>query len=96
MSLLNDQLVDIRLHYLHKETKYGSKQLIILEDEKAEEMLQDEERAKQVEILNTRWASLSWAEQNDLMRKTQGSVATGEAATPSFDWIAYEGFYCDL
>jgi hypothetical protein len=86
MSLLTEELIDIRVYYTRKKTKYGSNQLIILDDSKAEKMLEDEEMRDSVEMINSKWQSLTWAAQNDLMRKTQ---RTGTDGVPDFDYIAY-------
>ena len=68
MSLLdnaNQDLINIKLYYMIKPTKSGKK-VMVIEDDKAEIMLKDPEKAKLVEVLDTYWKSLTWGEQRDL------------------------------
>ena len=88
MSLLDDDFVNIPLHYYYKEGKYGSKQLIVLEDEKAAEMLEDDNAKGNIEILNTKWKKMSWKEENDLMKACEKDGDSGEG--PSFDYSKYQ------
>ncbi len=88
MSLLdNPSLIDINLYY--KYVKVGnSKKLVILEDKKAEELLKDEEKSKEIEVLKTQWSLLNWKEQNEVMSVSSQAVnpTTGEK---QFNFLAY-------
>ena len=69
MSLLdNVDLIEIKLYYKYIKTP-NSKKLIILEDEKAEELLADEEKAKDIEVLVTQWSMPNWKEQNEVQNE---------------------------
>jgi len=88
MSLLDDDFVSIPLYYYYREGKYGSKQLIVLEDDKAAEMLEDTEAKQKVEVLNTKWKKMNWKEDNDLMKACEKVGEAGEM--PGFDWSRYQ------
>ena len=83
MSIFDDNLLDIALYYTYK-SRGSSRQLLILDDEKAQKMLEDPEQKEQVEVMNTKWQELSWLEHNEMMRQLERSNPnTGE---PSLDW----------
>jgi len=88
MSLLDGlDLMEIKLYY--KYLKVGnSRKLIILDDKKAKEMMADEEKAKEVEVLETQWAMLNWKEQNEVMNASSQAVdpMTGEK---QFNFLVY-------
>ena len=88
MSLLDDNFISIPLYYMMKEGKYGSKQILILDDKKASEILEDPAQKDNVQILNTKWKELSWKEQNDLLKSGEKTSAPGE--TPTFDWASMQ------
>ena len=87
MSLFDANLVEIKLYYTFKE-KDNSKLLIVLTDEKAEEMLKDEDQKDKVESLSTKWSVMNWKEQNISVEKAYSKTnnLTGEKI---FDHIAY-------
>ena len=88
MSLLdNHDLMEVKLYYKYAKIGNGKK-LIILEDSKAEEMLKDEEKAKEVEVLETQWAMLNWKEQNEVMSASSKFTdpITGEK---QFNFLVY-------
>lgn len=88
MSLLdNHDLMEIKLYYKYAKIGNGKK-LVILEDKKAEELLKNEEKAKEVEILETQWAMLNWKEQNEVMNASSQAVdqITGEK---QFNFLVY-------
>jgi predicted hydrolase (HD superfamily) len=88
MSLLDNQdLMEIKLYYKYAKVGNGKK-LVILEDNKAEEMLKDEEKSKEVEVLETHWAMLNWKEQNEVMNASSQAVdpMTGEK---QFNFLVY-------
>ena len=88
MSLLNSlDLMEIKLYYKYVKVGNGRK-LVILDDKKAEEMLTDEEKAKEVEVLETQWAMLNWKEQNEVMNASSQAVdpTTGEK---QFNFLVY-------
>ena len=86
MSLLDGQnLIEIKLYY--KYTKVGNgKRLVILEDKKATELLNNQD--KDVETLETNWSLLTWKEQNEVMNLSSQTVnqQTGER---QFNFLAY-------
>jgi hypothetical protein len=89
MSLLdNEDLIGIKLYYKYVVREENRKVLIILEDKKAKEMLEDEEKAKEIEVLETGWRILSWQEHNEVMSLSSKSIdpRTGD---PTFDFVAY-------
>jgi len=87
MSLFDvTDLVTIKLYYIIKETELGKK-LIILEDEKVEELLKDEERKQEVELLETQWKSLNWKEDTEVMRVSTSSI---DAVTGTSGWNFYK------
>jgi hypothetical protein len=90
MSLLDSHdLIEIKLYYKYITTSNGKK-VIILEDKKAEELLKDEEKAKEVEILETQWDMPNWKEQNEIWRETDSASSksvdslTGDKPVPFF------------
>jgi hypothetical protein len=88
MSLLdNHDLMEIKMYYKYAKIGNGKK-LVILEESKAEEMLKDEEKAKKVEVLETKWEMLNWKEQNQVMNVASQSIdpRTGEKR---FDFLVY-------
>jgi len=81
MSLLNkNSTVDIPLYYQEKPTATGFTRIIVLEDEKGKSLLekqeQDIKQGKKVEddvsvhVLNTKWKTLSWKDQNEVTKKS--------------------------
>jgi len=74
----DSQLVKITLHYRTKDIN-GFQKVIIIEDEKAEEMLKDEKRKEEVNIFNTWWKILSWKDSNNI---TNNSKVQGKDAVP--------------
>ena len=87
MSLFDANLVEIKLYYTFRE-KNGSKFLVILKDDKAEEMLKDESKKDSVEVLNTKWSVMSWREQNAVVEYAyaKSNSVTGEKV---FNHITY-------
>lgn len=88
MSLLDSSsLMEIKMYYKYVEIGTGKK-LIILDDKKAEDMLEDEEKSKGVEVLKTQWRMLNWKEQNEIMNVSSKAVdpVTGEK---QFNYYTY-------
>lgn len=88
MSLLdNVDLVEIKLYYKHVNVENGKK-LIILDNNKAEEMLKNEEEKDGIEVLKTNWSILNWKEQNEIMNASSQTVdpMTGEK---QFNFLIY-------
>ena len=88
MSLLDSlDLMEIKLYYKYVKVGNGRK-LVILDDKKAEEMLTDEVKAKEVEVLETQWAMLNRKEQNEVMNASSQAVdpMTGET---QFNFLVY-------
>ena len=89
MSLLGEELVDVPMYYTYKEVaNTGAKRLVILEDDKAIDMLEDEEKKDGIKILNTKWQSLTWKENNDLMKKTGTTNPT--TGSPDIDFASFQ------
>ena len=89
MSLLDScsDLMEIKLYY--KYTKVGKgKKLVVIDDNKAEEILKNEEKSKEIQVLETYWSMLTWREQNEVMSSSSKVIdpATGEK---QFNFIAY-------
>ena len=88
MSLLDSSdLIEIKLYYRYINTN-NSKRLVILEDNKAKELLADKNKAKEVEMLETKWSVLTWKEQNEVMDLSSQKInqKTGEK---QFDFLSY-------
>lgn len=87
MSLFDANLVEIKLYYIFRE-KEGARILSVLTDEKAEEMLNDEESKDKVESLTTQWSVMNWKEQNISVEHAYAKTnpMTGEKV---FDHISY-------
>ena len=87
MSLFDANLVEIKLYYTLKE-KGNSKLLVVLTDEKAEKMLEDEDQKGKVESISTKWSIMNWREQNVSVDKaySKSNNLTGEKV---FDHITY-------
>lgn len=93
MSLLDENiedLVEIEVYYKMKKMGKGKK-LIIIEDEKAKELLEDEEKKKDVEKIITKWRLMDWKEQNEISRRSVSSVTNQLTGVPQrqFDPILY-------
>ena len=87
MSLLDNQnYVEIKLYYRYSDVK-GSKKLIILENEKAEELLKDPEKSKDIESFTTKWMDLNWREQNEVMEVSSKPV--GPKGERQFSFVSY-------
>ncbi|MEQ9716109.1 MAG: hypothetical protein ABGF52_11330 [Candidatus Asgardarchaeum sp.] len=88
MSLLDDQnLIEIKLYYKYSVVGSG-KRLVILEDKKVQELLNDPAQSDSVETLETNWSLLTWKEQNEVMNLSSQAVnqQTGER---QFNFLAY-------
>ena len=88
MSLFDvNDLITVKLYYMIKEVN-GNKSLIILGDDKAEEMLKDEKKSSSIESVTTKWSKLSWKEQNELTSLSYRDIdpITGES---KFNFIIY-------
>ena len=89
MSLLdNPDLIEIKLYYKYSNNPKKGKVLVILEDDKAEELLKDEEKAKEIEILETGWNILTWKEQNEVMNLSSQTV-NNQTGEKQFNFIIY-------
>jgi hypothetical protein len=90
MSLLlgTPELIEIKMYYKHVDTKHG-KHLVILEDSKALELLSDEEKAKGIDVLDTKWRVLTWKEQNDVNQAAHSSAPDPITGERAFDYIKY-------
>jgi len=66
MSLLNEDIIKIKLYYKYEKKKNGNR-LVVLSDERAEELMKDEKKKEEIEVLNTEWRSLSWEDHNKVL-----------------------------
>jgi len=90
MSLLDhSNLIEINLYYKYVDAGSG-KRLVILEEKKGKETFDnsDEKVSKSVEILKTKWALLTWKEQNEVMNLSSQMInpQTGER---QFNFLVY-------
>jgi hypothetical protein len=87
MSLFDASSIEVKLYYIFRK-KDNSTILTVLSDEKAEKMLADDEKKKEVEVLITQWSVMSWDEQNASVKYAYDKVneITGEKI---FDHVAY-------
>lgn len=88
MSLFDiDDLINIKLYYMIKKTE-TNQQLVILEDTQAIKLLKDEEKTKEVEIIETKWKPLSWKEETNTMRSSLQKIDPISQNT-NFDFYLY-------
>ena len=88
MSLLSgSDLIEINMYYKYINTDTGKK-LVILDDNKAKELLKDEEKAKEVEVLKTKWNVPTWKEQNEIMNLSSQTV-NQQTGDRQFNFLAY-------
>jgi len=80
-----DNFINIRIYYTYIENDYGKK-VAVIDDKKAEEMLEKEGEKEKIHILETKWKQLSWKEQNTIMNK---STQITDAATGQFNFNLY-------
>ena len=88
MSLFDvSDLITVKLYYMIKEVN-GNKNLVVLEDKKAEGMMDDEEQSSKVEFITTKWSKLNWKDQNDVTSLSYRDIdpITGES---KFNFIVY-------
>ena len=88
MSLFDvNDLISIKLYYMIKPTDTGNK-LLVLEDEKAKELLKNPEKSKEIELLETKWRSITWRESNEVMEEATKStnLSTGDK---QFNFVQY-------
>ncbi len=89
MSLLDSPvLIEIKLYYKYVKVGNGRK-IIILDDKKAEEMLKDAEKSKEVEVLETQWSMLTWKEQNEVIDISSSKIADPMTGEKQFNFLAY-------
>ena len=81
-----DQLIEIVLYY--KEIKINTfNKVVVLEDEKAKEMLENEETKDKVKKLTTHWREMSWQDSNNI---TKAARVEGPNAKPGeLDYYRY-------
>lgn len=90
MSLLDsDNFIEITLYYKYISFN-GCKKVVVLEDVKAEELLKDKEKAKEVESITTKWSLMSWREQNEILNAS--SQPTGPNGEKQFNFLIYRDF----
>lgn len=80
MSLLNaNQNIHIPLYYTEKKSDKGFVKIVVLDDDKAQEMIEDDETKGDVQVLNTQWKTLTWKEQNDITKQSLKDSGPGFA-----------------
>ena len=88
MQLLDSPyLIEIKLYYKYIKTG-NSRRLVILEDSKANKLLLDEEKSKDIEVLETKWSMVTWKEQNEVMNLSS-QVVNPETGEKQFNFLAY-------
>ena len=88
MSLLDSpDLIEIKLYYKYAKTD-NSRRLVILEDDVARKLLLDEEKAKEIEVLETKWSMVTWKEQNEVMNLSS-QVVNPQTNEKQFNFLAY-------
>lgn len=87
MSLFDQtrSFYEIKLYYKFAELSGGNKKLVILDDDKAEKMMEDGDR--DIEVLVTQWASLNWREQNEVAQLS--ARPTGPQGQKEFSYVVY-------
>ncbi len=80
--------IDIPLYFqIKKDKKYNMNKIIILDDDKARQILSKDETKDSVQVLNTKWKQVSWKFQNDIIHQSQHKDAiTGQL---ELDWHKY-------
>jgi hypothetical protein len=70
MSLIRskNQLIHIPLYYMEKKMTNEWVKIVIISEEKAKEMMEDESKKNLVLCLNTHWALLNWGDQNNITK----------------------------
>lgn len=87
----NDELIEITLYYVIKKVGTG-KRIVVLDDKKAEEMLKDEVKKKEVDKITTKWKLPNWKEQNDIndaSYKFNIDPIIGQPGPRQFNFITY-------
>ena len=88
MSLLDDQnLIEIKLYYKYVDVDNG-KRLVILENNKAQKLLDSPDQTESIETLITSWSLLTWKEQNEVMNLSS-QVINPQTGERQFNFIAY-------
>jgi hypothetical protein len=89
MSLFDvNDLVTVKLYYTFKSVDSGKK-LVILEDDKAEELLKDEEKKGEVEVIDSKWRNLNWKEQNEVTEASYSRFSDPTTGERQFNFAAY-------
>lgn len=79
-------LIEIKLYYKYVSFN-GSKKIHIIDDSKAEEILKDPEKEKEIECLVTKWSMMNWKEQNDIL--SASTLPTGPSGEKQFNFLVY-------
>ena len=94
MSLLDSQgqQIEIKLYYEEKITKLGYRKIVVIEDEKAEGIMEKEKAAmkekqekgesvlktdKTIQCLTTKWKVMSWGDQNKITKSAEKYTPDG-------------------
>ena len=89
MSLFDvSDLVTVKLYYTFKSVDSGKK-LVILEDKKAEELLKDEDKKGEVEVIESKWRNLNWKEQNEVTEASYSKFLNTSTGERQFNFAAY-------
>lgn len=84
MGKTEGDIVHITVYYTFKTHPDGSKQVLVLNDEKAKKMMEDPNKKKDVFMLNTKWKPLLWRDEHEIMKICTKSTDTG---MPEVDWM---------
>jgi len=79
--------IEIKLYYKYITVK-GSKKLTIVENNKAEELLKDEKKSKEIEVLVTGWKMLTWKEQNEVTELSSQTI-NAQTGEKQFSYLIY-------
>jgi len=87
MSLLNEDVIKIKLYYKYEKRKNGNR-LVVLSDDKAEELMKDDKKKEGIEVLNTEWRSLNWEDHNKVL-DTATMAADPATGVRGFNTVKY-------
>jgi hypothetical protein len=91
MSLIRKepQKVKIPLSYIEKTNAKGFVRVIVLEEKDALKKLEDPEKKKEIQILNTEWKTLNWKEQTEITKQATNHGAMPDGSDTYFDYYKY-------
>jgi len=82
-----EDVVGVPLYYQIKKNKHGISRIVILDNNKAEELMSKNDNEADVKVLNTKWRQARWGDQNTLVKQCQKiNAATGATEV---DWTKF-------